>query len=90
MSKQLFTRPCTDSLLGIHGNALDVNTRFVNVSKSLALLSLKQSDPTVPEMAGWIPTLTEIRTLVLYHVLITHARRDQKLRAFALLTPPRL
>ena len=52
MSKQLFTRPCTDSLLGIHGNALDVNTRFVNVSKSLALLSLKQSYPTVPELGG--------------------------------------
>ena len=46
------------------GHAFDVNTRSVNLSKSLALLSLKQSDPIVPELAGWIPTLVEIGTLV--------------------------
>ena len=31
------------------------------------------SDPTVPELPGWIPTLVEIRTLVCT-VLNTHAR----------------
>ena len=64
ISKQVFTRPCTDSLLGLPGNAFDVNTRFVNFSQSLALLSLKQRDPTVPELAGWMPTLVKIGTLV--------------------------
>ena len=47
--------------LGMH---FDVNTKSVNFSKSLALLSLKQSHPTVPELAGWILTLVEIDTLV--------------------------
>ena len=64
LSKQVFTSPCTDSLLGLPGNAFDVNTRFVHFSKSLALHSSRQSDPTVPELAGRIPTLAEIGTLV--------------------------
>ena len=98
---------------------------LLNLSKSLALLLLKQSDPTVTELAGWIPTLVEIGTLVLYRVLNTHSqshrrsdrnvstrtraylswsratlnkncRRDlflriwERLRAFTLVTPPKL
>ena len=75
MSKQVFTRPCTDSLPSIPGNAFDVNTRLVNFSESLALLSLMQSVPIVPACQLGSNTRTS-KNICLCHVLEPHAKRS--------------
>ena len=46
---------------------------------SLPLLPLKHSDPTVPELADWIPTLVEKGTLVCTMSLNTHARSHRRI-----------
>ena len=60
VSRDLAPIPCWE-FLELHSTS----TQNLSISESfLALHSLKQSYQTVPERAGWIPTLVEIRTLV--------------------------
>ena len=55
------------------------STSTQDFSKSLALLSFKQSDPTVPSLAGWDSTSRRSRNICFYHVFNTHARSHRKI-----------
>ena len=71
-SKQVFTRPCTDSL-HLPGNAFDVNTRFCQFLKvsGVAFIEAKRSNCT---RAGRLDSNTRRkRNTGLYHVVNTHA-----------------
>ena len=75
ISKQVFTRPCADSLLGLPGNAFERQyeiPQFLRVS-GLAFIQAQRS-----KSESWIPKFVKIRTLVCT-MPSTHTRSHRRI-----------
>ena len=76
--KQVLMRPCTDSFLGLPGNAFDVTTSFASFSVSgLAFVEAQRSDRT--RTGKFDSNRSRHKDTALNHVLNTHARSHRRI-----------
>ena len=87
---KIFGFAVRSSLLGLPGNDIRRQRKIFQFLKVSGLAFIKQSDPTVPDLAGWIPSLVELGTLVCtMSSTITLVATEESTRTSALeLEPP--